>query len=76
MGSVKPLFTVEGYFDEFYRILGDHATHKEAYVSLEHRIEREYNIEMYKCYETFKKGKAKYLHGKARRMNKKPTPIN
>ena len=75
MGSVKPIFTVEGYFDEFYRIFMNFPTHKAAYEHMETRLEKEYNVVMYHCYDTFKKGKEKYLKGKAKRMNKKATPV-
>jgi hypothetical protein len=64
MGKIAPLFTTQGYFQEFYNIFMDFRSHKECYEYLEAKLESDFGVTMYECYSTFKKGKANYLAGK------------
>lgn len=58
---MKHFSKVEDFINEFYRIVGQFATHKDAYEYLELQHEKHYGLRKYKNYETFKTIKSRKL---------------
>lgn len=57
----KHFSKVEDFINEFYRILNQFVTHRDAYECLEIRHEKRYGFRKYKSYDSFKVMKSRKL---------------
>ena len=60
--------TIEGYFLQFYKFVPDYKFHKDAWMALEEkRIECGLQ-KRYSSYESFRKGKLRYMQAKKNKL--------
>lgn len=71
--EIKKLNTLEGYFDEWYKLRKEdnEPTNKQIYEEIEARYFEAYGQTRYRSYESFKNAKHRYLDALFRKAQRK-----